>query len=358
MPEIRCGNNTCDYTTGDVSEEFAVLMFKSHLTQHALPEQQNNNIDHTGRTEKVKKPTVSQACTPEDWSYFESRWGDYKELTSIKEGSIVVNLMECCDEDLRKNIFRTYGSLKNNTEEEALKKIKKLAVHIENVRVARVTLHQMKQDQDDPVRGFVAKLKGQASICNYTMKFRCQCDIESDINYADEIVSNVLISGLADNQIQREILSDVNQEMSLEQMVNLIEAKEVGNRSASQVTNIVKTYAVKSTYKRDVNNTIKTQNQPSRDENTNSKDKPWHCGWCGKHGHGNYGDPQKRRRVCPAFHHTCKNCSRKGHYERSCKQLGPRQHSTSTIHVEHEGSSSDPEVLMGAIHHRQFSQGQ
>ena len=341
-----------------MESSLAAVYLSLHGKEHDIQRQQPINAIQSDRTEKVKKPTISQACTPEDWSYFESRWGDYKQLTNIKEGSIVVNLLECCDEALRKDLFRTYGSLKNNTEIEALSKIKKLAVHIENVRVARVTLHQMRQDQDDPVRGYVAKLKGQASVCNYTMNFKCQCNQVSEINYADEMVSNVLISGLADNQIQRELLSDVNQEMSLEQMVNLIEAKEVGNRSASQVTNTVKTYAVRSTHKRDMNKAIKSQNHTSRDENISSKDRAWHCSWCGKQGHGNYRDVEKRRRTCPAFNHTCKNCSRKGHYDSLCKRPAPRQHSTSAVYMGHENPSSDPEVLMGAIHHQEFVQGQ
>ena len=131
--------------------------------------------------------------------------------------------MECCEEELRKDIFRTYGSLMGNTETDALKKIKKVAVHIENVRVARVTLHQIKQDRDEPVRSTVAKLKGQASICNYTIKHKCQCSHESEINYADEMVKDVLVSGLADNQIQRELFANANQQMSLDEMVNLID---------------------------------------------------------------------------------------------------------------------------------------
>ena len=83
----------------------------------------------------------------------------------------------------------------------------------------------MKQDRDEPIRSVAAKLKGQASICNYTIKHKCQCNHESEINYADEMVKDVLVSGLADNQIQRELFGNTNQQMSLEEMVNLIESK-------------------------------------------------------------------------------------------------------------------------------------
>ena len=70
-----------------------------------------------------KKPTVNLGCTPENWSYFEARWDDYKQLANIKETNIIANLMECCDDALRKDIFHIYGNLKiGHTEQEALKK--------------------------------------------------------------------------------------------------------------------------------------------------------------------------------------------------------------------------------------------
>jgi hypothetical protein len=55
----------------------------------------------------------------------------------------VVQLIECCDEQLRKDLTRSAGgSLTNKTEQEVLAAIKKLAVREENTMVARVTLHR------------------------------------------------------------------------------------------------------------------------------------------------------------------------------------------------------------------------
>jgi hypothetical protein len=33
--------------------------------------------------------------------------------------------------------------------------------------VARVTLHNMRQDRDEPVRSFCAHLRGQAGVCKF-----------------------------------------------------------------------------------------------------------------------------------------------------------------------------------------------
>ena len=351
---IPCERTGCNWTATESSEAVALAKYQSHQQNHiAADKLQATNII---QPEKVKKPPITLRSTPEDWSYFEVRWSEYKKAANFKDDSIVVHLMECCDDALRKDLFRIYGSIQENTETEALKKIKQVAVHIENIRVARITLHQMKQDRDQPVRSYEAQLKGQANICNYTVKHKCQCGIESNVNYADEMVSNVLVSGLADIQIQRELLSDANQEMPLDQIVNLIEAKEVGNRSISHVTNTIKNYAVRSTYKSDVNKAIKHRYQASKGENTNAINKTWHCGWCGKQGHGNYRDQETRRRSCPAFNHRCKNCDRMGHYESQCKDKSrARQHRASIIYADH---SSDPDVLMDAPHRQEFDQGQ
>ena len=71
---------------------------------------------------------------------------------------------------LRKDLMRTYFSLSNKTQPEALKAIKCLAVHEENKMVGRVSLHSMCQDHDEAIRLFAARLRGQATVCQFTMK--------------------------------------------------------------------------------------------------------------------------------------------------------------------------------------------
>ena len=66
------------------------------------------------------------------------------------------------------NLGETYTrnagrTLAGETEEEVLAAMKALAVREENVMVARVALYHMKQDRDEPIRAFAARLKGRAS---------------------------------------------------------------------------------------------------------------------------------------------------------------------------------------------------
>ncbi|KAK7505020.1 hypothetical protein BaRGS_00003590 [Batillaria attramentaria] len=122
------------------------------------------------KAEKVRRPVISAAGTSEAWAYFEQRWSDYKQATRLTGPDVVFQLLECCDEALRKDLTRTYGALASSDEQTVLRNIKTLAVRQENVMVARVHLQQMRQDRDEPVRAFAARLRGQAGVCNFRVK--------------------------------------------------------------------------------------------------------------------------------------------------------------------------------------------
>ncbi|XP_021348783.1 uncharacterized protein LOC110447423 [Mizuhopecten yessoensis] len=121
--------------------------------------------------EKVNRPTLSAAGSSEGWAYFRYRWSDYVSATKITGRDKVIQLLECCDEPLRKDLTRSAGvSLPDKTVDEVLAAIKKLSVREENTMVARVTLHNMRQDRDVTVRSYGARLKGQAGRCKFVAR--------------------------------------------------------------------------------------------------------------------------------------------------------------------------------------------
>jgi len=72
-----------------------------------------------------------------------------------------LQLLECCDESLRRDLTRNAGgSLSSKTEEAVLQAIKNLAVISENNMVSRVRLYNMQQDHGETVRSFCARLRG------------------------------------------------------------------------------------------------------------------------------------------------------------------------------------------------------
>ena len=86
----------------------------------------------------------------------------------------IIQLLECCDDQLRKDLTRNAGgTLTEITEDEVFTGMRRLAIREENTMVARVTLHNMRQDRDEPIRAYGARLRGQASVC----KERGQCPV-------------------------------------------------------------------------------------------------------------------------------------------------------------------------------------
>ena len=173
--------------------------------------------------------------------------------------------------------------------------IKTLAVRQENTIVARATLHNMRQDQDETIRSFEARIKGQAGICKYTTT--CPPDTSiADIDYTDAILRDVLVRGIADQDIQPDLLGDQNQNMSLEDMLRFVEAKESGKRSASRLLYPPNVSAASSTYRR--------AKQQDRGKQQDIRDKtPATCTYCGGKNHGRKAPLHVRRSECRAYHH-------------------------------------------------------
>ena len=141
MPVIDCPITDCEYATPDVDPIVAAALITTHATIHNA----TASPAAIAKVEKVKRPTISSAGTSEDWTYFLSRWTDYVEATKVSGKDKVIQLLECCDEHLRKDLTRTAGgTLTNKSEAEVITVMKTLAVREENTMVARVTLHNMR----------------------------------------------------------------------------------------------------------------------------------------------------------------------------------------------------------------------
>ena len=180
MESINCPVLGCSYSTpANTDAAVVAALLNAHTTTH-------NSTNTAAKVEKVKRPTISTAGSSEEWAYFETRWDDYKTATRVTGHECVVQLLECCDESLRKDLTRAAGgSLTSKSETDVLAAIRLLAVRDENTMVARVTLHNMRQDRDEPIRNFGARLRGQAGVC----KFFMQCPgCSKDVNYTDEIL--------------------------------------------------------------------------------------------------------------------------------------------------------------------------
>ena len=218
----------------------------------------------------------------------------------------VVQLLECCDEDLRRDLTRTHGSLTDKPKDEVFTAIKNLAVREENKMVARVALQNMRQGRDEAIRSYAARLRGQANICDFAMKCS-HCNHE--VNYMDEMIRDALMRGLADEDIQLSLLGDSNQDPSLTEVLKFVEAKESGKRSAAQLIDSHGIESARTSYR-------KNNQKASRE---NKIDQNEICSYCGKTGHGQKATPVIRKKSCDAYGHTCSHCKKRHHLEELCR---------------------------------------
>ena len=120
MPDIVCSAPDCGYSFGAATGNALNTLIELHArTAHPpeVPPQPTSNM----KAEKFKRPTISPQGTTEEFNYFKSRWHEYKSATKMEGRDIVFQLLESCEETLRKDLTRCYGSLIEETEENVLK---------------------------------------------------------------------------------------------------------------------------------------------------------------------------------------------------------------------------------------------
>ena len=243
-----------------------------------------------GRLAKLDRPKISENCSQQDFEFFKTEWQAYHDSNGEQPEKIMKEqLLQCAEESLRKTIRYSVGlRMQDITLASLMEEVKIAAVERQSDMLNEVRLMEAKQERGEPVRKFLARLRGLADICQ--IKVTCACG--ETPSYADKIIHTTLVKGLVDNETKGEILSKVDK-LTLEQTVAFVEARETGQRSlaglggptlAGQQVHAVRDY---------------------------SESKCWRCGETGH---------TPRFKGCKAIKSTCKKCNKVGHFARCCKE--------------------------------------
>ena len=290
----------------------------------------------TPKPERVSRPSFTLEQSSEKWEYFKTRWNTYKTATSLIGDNIQIQLMEACSETLRFSMFQYDSNINTKPENEILAAMKRLLVKEENILVSRVNLHVLSQESNEPIRNWAGRVKGLAELCKFVVKCT-NCD--HDVRYTDHQVRDNLVRGLYDQDIQRDVFGLEDQEMALEPLMKLLEAKEVGKRTQASIRG--QTAGALSSYKRNQRTSPGKPQDSARRRNNSSNNNPSptleiKCRYCGKTGHGKNDGPgrntvQNRRDKCPAFQHVCNICSIKGHFSNLCLRKNTEESLTQSL---------------------------
>ena len=197
MPAATCPYPNCAYVTDSVDNAVVAIQLTVHgLTHSAIA---------TAKADKVNRPSIQTGGSSEDWQYFTRRWTGYKAATKITGTDVRVQLLECCDDHLRRDLHRRNPRIDTLDEAAVLQAIRSLAVREENTMVSRVNLHKMRQDRAEPIRTYAARLAGQAEICKFSVQ--CSCVPPTDVNYTKDMIRDVLVGDML-TRISNKIYSD------------------------------------------------------------------------------------------------------------------------------------------------------
>ena len=247
MPVIQCPMTDCPYATEDVDVAIAAALLVIHNNVHiAAPP--TAVCSSKQRAPKIERPKISSGSSEETWNSFAIRWSMFTSGTMLTDAEKVQHLFQCCDEDLGDAILKGHSSAVSGTEQALLAVMKQMAVIPVAICVRRAEFLATKQDHGEKVRIFFARVKGKAATCAYIVT--CSSEICTQvIDFTDIMVKDVLIAGLVDEEIRKEVLgwADLDSK-SLKETVSFIEAKEMARNALAKqpITAGVSSYKTKA----------------------------------------------------------------------------------------------------------------
>ena len=234
MPAIQCPIEGCQYETEDVEASIAAALILVHGNIH-----KNESFSSTCKRQKPPKldrPHIGLDASEETWNSFITRWKMFTESSELTPQETVRQLFHCCEEDLGDKVLKGHPDAVSGDAQQLLEVIKKLAVVPVAVSVRRAELLSTRQDHGENIRSYVAKLQGKAATCNYSMVCS-KSDCTQINNFTDTIVKDVVVAGLVDDEIKKEVLgwADLD-DKNIEETVNFIEGKEMARDALMKQT--------------------------------------------------------------------------------------------------------------------------
>ena len=246
---LKCEYDSCSFETSHDDKDVMLAQYSSHQRNHenAIRTPPTGRAE-TSRAAKAERPKISSGCSEESWNMFLTRWKNYKRTSGIPHTIAAGELFECCDTELGDDIIKQNSELLEGGETPLLEAIKKLAVIPTAVCVRRSEVLQLKQEYNEGVRSFYAKIKGKADTCAYTKS--CPHGCNGQVDYTSEVIKDVLISGLADQDIRKDVLGwqDLDSRTAT-QTVTFVESKEMARNALSHDSSS-STSAINSAYRK------------------------------------------------------------------------------------------------------------
>ena len=243
MSEVECPEADCTGGTGGAKWSFkggdavAATMLAHHLKSHEPAERAPSRGP---RPPPLQMPKLSSQCSVAKFDDFQKQWRFYKASVDMPQSAVTSYLMNCLEEEVKNDVLAADADIHEKTEVEVLAAIKQYAVQRRAISSLKVDVWQMSQGEGESVHKFYARVKELASQCQFTVACTnntCPNRNAPYISYCDEIIKQVILNGLADHDIKKEVLGTAGVDTkSLMDTLGLIENKETAARSVGTRT--------------------------------------------------------------------------------------------------------------------------
>ena len=245
--QMPCGIGECTFVASHDDKDILLALFSNHEKHHdyqanvaTAPQQKEPS-----RAPKLERPKISVCGSEETWNNFILRWNNYKRTSGIPSNVMTGELFECCSTELGDDILREDNTILDGSAENLMTVMRKFAVIPVAKTVRRSEVLMMKQDHKEGIRSYFSRVKGKADTCAYLVK--CIHGCNKDCDYTNEIIKDILVTGLSDPEIRRDVLGWHGLDgKSVQDTVTFIESKEMA-RNALAFSNGTATGSINST---------------------------------------------------------------------------------------------------------------
>ena len=137
-------------------------------------------------------------------------------------------LFQCAGVELGDSLLKTDPSIVSKPTSVVTAVTKSLAIIVVATGVMRAELVRMPQDRVESFRAFAARVRGKAETCAYITKCTCL----REVDFTDSIIRDVLIAGIADLAIRREVLgTNAILESAVDDVTSLVKSKEMARNA-------------------------------------------------------------------------------------------------------------------------------
>lgn len=326
----------CDYSTGDQTEPVAIAYLNAHMHCHMQPVPQPPIASTVRRSgPKLDRPTVETGVSMEEWNMFERRWAIFKSGSHIADEDASHHLFQCAETTLGDALLKTNPEIVSKPVDDVLKAMKNLAVIPVATGIVCAELLEMKQLRDEAFRKFASRVRGKAETCEYKVRFECLCKTTSDVDFTDHILRDVLLAGIYDADIRREMYGiDGILQQPINTVIAMVEKKEMARDAHSSVS----TSAISTMKQQQKKNAAEKQHQSSQKPNEVEKGKQVPCPRCKKpyllYREGRFGWNTKP-------YNMCRDCFR--------TQRRPKAGEQNALSVSEQDQSADVGIIVADL---------